>query len=111
MHPGSCWVAVGLSRAWGTENGIALHRNRLSPDSFLSKRPQSPFRSGSLGPRIHGRAGLGWAVSVAVYYSLGMDAARMGCLQLRGPSRPAAPDLTAVTILGTGQGPGQWLPR
>lgn len=43
-------------------------------------------------------------------FRAGMDAALMGCLQLRGPSRLAAPDLTAVTIPGTGQGPGQWLP-
>lgn len=41
------------------KNGIALHRIRLSPDSFLNKRPQSPFCPGSLGPRPHGRAGAG----------------------------------------------------
>lgn len=47
------------------------------------------------------------AVRVAVYCFLDTDAALMECLQLRGPSRLAVPGLTAVTILETGQGPGQ----
>lgn len=53
----------------------------------------------------------GVGLAVSVYCSLGTDAAPMGCLQPRGPSRLAAPGLTAVTIPGTGQGPEQWLPR
>lgn len=108
------WQLLGGSGTeqslWHGERYRSAQEQALS-DSFLNKPPQSPFRSGSLGPSIRGRAGLGWAVSVVVYYSLGMDAAQMGCLQLRGPSRLAAPDLTAVTIPGTGRGPGQWLPR
>lgn len=51
--------------------------------------------------------GQGRAVRVAVYCFLGTDAAQTGCLQLRDPNRLVVPGFTAVTILETGQGPGQ----
>lgn len=44
-------------------------------------------------------------------FRAGTDAAPMGCLQLKDPSRLAVPGLRAATTPGTGQGPGQWLPR
>lgn len=70
----------------------------LEPGStWMFKFYQTPWKG-----RDRGRA-----VRVAVYCFLGTDAALTGCLQLRDPSRLVVPGLTAVTILETGQGPGQ----
>lgn len=82
------WLALTGQAVWSA----------LEPGStWMFKFYQAPWKG-----RDRGRA-----VRVAVYCFLGTDAALTECLQLRGPNRLVVPGLTAVTILETGQGPGQ----
>lgn len=102
--PGFQWGEGSLGHSeWFTltETGSQTHL-------YLgSQQPQSLVRPGRLGTRVHASTEAGPSSEGAVHCFLGMDAALTGCLQLRGPNKLAVPGLTAVTILETGQGPGQ----